>query len=80
MALNFDLTEEQNLTRQATDINFIKLSAADLQSGQEPVYRSRWFVVVLLLPLLFNAGAFLVQRERTRLSVDVVLARSRKAD
>jgi len=32
-----------------------------------------------LLPLLFNAGAFFYQRERARQSVDVILARRRRA-
>jgi hypothetical protein len=70
---------KQNLTRQGTDINFIKLSAADLQPRQEPIYRSAWFYSLVLLPLLFNVGAFLYQRERARQSLDVVLARSRRA-
>jgi hypothetical protein len=71
--------QKQNLTRQGTDINFIKLSGADLQPPQEPLYRSAWFYALAVLPLLFNIGVFLYQRERTRQSMDVVMARSRKA-
>lgn len=70
---------KQNLTRQGTDINFIKLSAVDLRPRRAPIYRSPWFYALVLLPLLFNVGAFLYQRERARQSVDVVLARSRRA-
>lgn len=70
---------KQNLTRQGADINFIKLSGVDLERRQEPIYRSPWFYLLAALPLLFNVGAFLYQRERTRQSGDVVLARSRKA-
>jgi len=71
--------QKQNLTRQGTDINFIKLSGADLRPRQEPLYRSAWFYALAALPLLFNVGVFLYQRERARQSLDVVLARSRKA-
>lgn len=71
--------QKQNLTRQGTDINFIKLSGAELKSRQEPLYRSAWFYALAALPLLFNVGVFLYQREQTRQSMDVVLARSRKA-
>jgi hypothetical protein len=70
---------KQSLTRQGTDINFIKLSGAELQPRQRPVYYSPWFYFLAAMSLLFNAGAFLVQRQRARQSGDVALARSRKA-
>ncbi len=70
---------KQSLTRQGRDINFIKLSAADLSPRQEPISQTRWVIALFVLPLLFNAGVFLYQRERTRQSMDVVLARSRRA-
>ena len=70
---------KQNLTRQGTDINFIKLSGADLEPRRTPIYYSPWFYLLGALPLLFNIGAFLYQRERARQSGDLVLARSRKA-
>jgi hypothetical protein len=68
---------KQSLTRQASDINFIKLSANDLEPRSAPIYRSAWFYVLAGVPLLFNIGAFLYQRERSRETA--VLARSRKA-
>jgi hypothetical protein len=70
---------KQNLTRQGNDIDFIKLAADDLETRREPIYRSFWFYLLAGLPLLFNAGAFLYQRERARESGNVVLARSRRA-
>jgi hypothetical protein len=70
---------KQSLTRQGNDIDFIKLSADDLERRREPIYRSFWFYLLAGLPLLFNAGAFLYQRERARESENIVLARSRRA-
>lgn len=70
--------QKQQLTRQGTDINFIKL-AGDLETPTPPIYRSPWFHVAWLLPLAFHVGAFLVQRERSRRSANLVLAQSRKA-
>jgi len=70
---------KQNLTRQGTDINFIKLAAPDLRSHQAPLYLSAWFALLVALPVLLNVVIFLYQRERARQSADVVLARSRKA-
>ena len=70
---------KQSLTRQASDINFIKLSANDLETRSDPIYRSAWFYVLAGVPLLFNIGAFLYQRERSRETGDAVLARSRRA-
>ncbi len=70
---------KQSVTRQGTDINFIKLSAGDLETRRAPVYQSVWFYVAAAIPLLFNIGAFLYQRERLQQNANVVLARSRKA-
>jgi hypothetical protein len=70
---------KQSLTRQGTDINFIKLSGEELKPQPRPVYYSPWFYLLAAVSLLANAGAFLVQRERARQSGDVALARSRKA-
>jgi BatD DUF11 like domain len=70
---------KQDLTRQGTDINFIKLSANDLETGPAPIYRSLWFYLAAAIPLLFNIGALLYSRERARESENLPLARSRKA-
>ncbi len=70
---------KQNLTRQGTDINFIKLSAGDLHMRQEPTYRMPWLYLLAAIPLAFNVGAYLYQKERSRQSMNVVLTRSRKA-
>jgi hypothetical protein len=70
--------QKQQLTRQGSDINFIKL-AGELERPAPPIYRSPWFHVAWLLPLAFHLGAFLAHRERSRRSADLVLAQSRKA-
>jgi hypothetical protein len=71
--------QKQALTRQGTDINFIKLAGPALEAREQAFYRSPWFYGFGLLPFAFNVGAFLYQRRRSRQSRDVVLTRSRKA-
>jgi hypothetical protein len=71
--------EKQDLIRRGTDINFIKLSAEDLEKTGTPFYRSRWILVLAAIPLLFNAGILVLQRQRSRLSGDARFVRSRKA-
>ncbi len=75
----FSGLSKQNLTRQGTDINFIKLSASDLDTPSEPPYRTAWFYLLAALPVAFNVGSFLLQRERARQSENAVLTRSRRA-
>jgi hypothetical protein len=70
---------KQNLTRQGTDINFIKLEAGDLETRREHAYRGLWFYLLAALPLAFNVGVYLHQRERSKESMNSILARSRKA-
>jgi len=71
--------DKQTLTRQGTDINFIKLAPGDLTAGENAPYRTWWFYVLAAVPLLANAGAYLYQKERFRETQDAVLARSRRA-
>jgi hypothetical protein len=70
---------KQVLTRQGSDINFIKLAADDLSSSGTPLYRSIWFFVAAAIPLAFNVAVVLYRRERSRQAVQVHLVRSRKA-
>ncbi len=70
---------KQNLTRQGTDINFIKLTTDDLKPGQVPPYRLWWFYALAAVPVSFNLGAYLYQRRRVKESGDLAGARSRKA-
>jgi hypothetical protein len=69
---------KQNLTRQGTDINFIKLSADRIAANRAP-YKSVWFYAIALMSVIFNAGAFLYQREISMRSRNAGLFRSRKA-
>jgi hypothetical protein len=71
--------DKQNLTRQGTDINFIKLTTQGLDVSHEPLYRTFWFYLLAALPLAGNVGVFLYQRQRAKESSNVILARSRKA-
>jgi hypothetical protein len=70
---------KQTLTRQGTDINFIKLSAEDLELRHAPIYRTFWFYLLAAIPLAGSLLSLLYQRERSRLSVNAVVVRSRKA-
>jgi hypothetical protein len=70
---------KQNLTRQGSDINFIKLAAGDLDRRGDPIYRSPWLYLLALAPLAFNVGLLIYQRETARQSENVALVRSRKA-
>ncbi len=71
--------DKQNLTRQGTDINFIKLDAGDLQARRGPAYGSLWFYLLAAFPLAFNVGLYFYQKERSKESMNRVLSRSRKA-
>lgn len=66
----------QNLTRQGTDINFIKLSASDMGGSEGPLYRSAWFFLLVLAPIVANLGLLIFQRTKTG---DAALIRSRTA-
>ncbi len=68
-----------DLTRRGTDINFIKLSAGRLISEDAPFYHSFWFYLVAAIPLAFNAGAFLYQRQCAAQAGNRHLIRSRRA-
>jgi len=70
---------KQALTRQGTDINFIKLSDGDLTARREPLYASPGFYLIAALPLFLNGGIFLFQRRRARRSVDGARERIRRA-
>jgi hypothetical protein len=71
--------DKQNLTRRGTDIHFIKLSSSDLEPGRTPVYQTWWFYTLAALPLAFNVGAWLYQKQRALEMGNAALARSRKA-
>jgi len=70
---------KQTLTRQGTDINFIKLSADDLELRHTPIYRTAWFYLLAAIPILGTLLALFVDRKRSRRSVDGSMVRSRKA-
>lgn len=70
---------KQNLTRQARDINFIKLAGGRLRAGARPAYQAPWFYALAALPVLFNIGILLHRRSHARLAANPALVRSRKA-
>jgi hypothetical protein len=72
-------SDKQDLIRQGTDVNFIKLSPGNLERKGPPFYSSLWFYLIAAVPLAFNAGIFLYQRQRSRVSEDAGLLRSQKA-
>jgi tetratricopeptide (TPR) repeat protein len=71
--------DKQNLIRRGTDINFIKLTFSGLEKRDKPFYLSLWLYLIALIPLAFNAGAFLYQRHRSKYAEDADFARNRKA-
>jgi hypothetical protein len=71
--------DKQNLTRRGTDINFIKLSAGSFERPDRPVYETLWFYLLAVLPLAFNAGALIYQRQRSKLEENAELIRTRNA-
>jgi hypothetical protein len=70
---------KQDLMRRGTDINFIKLASGEFEEREAPFYRKSWLYLIIALPLLFNAGVFLFQKQRSRLNENTVFNRSRKA-
>jgi tetratricopeptide (TPR) repeat protein len=72
-------SDKQNLVRRGTDINFIKLTAGDLEKENKPLYRSLWFYLIAAIPLTFNACAFLYQKRRSKCAEDMSVIRNRKA-
>jgi hypothetical protein len=70
---------KQNLTRQGSDINFIKLNPGDLDPAGERIYASAWFYLLAVIPVVFNIAVFFYQREKTRQASDFVFTRRRRA-
>jgi hypothetical protein len=71
--------EKQDLVRRGTDVNFIKLLSGDLAAKAVPLYRSIWFYLIAAIPLALNAGILIYQRQRSMISGNEGLVRSRKA-
>ncbi|HTY64702.1 MAG TPA: BatD family protein [Acidobacteriota bacterium] len=72
-------SDKQNLVRQGTDINFIKMSSGVWEQNGKPLYRSLWLYWIAVVPVLLNAAIFLYRRQRSGNAGNVRLARSRKA-
>jgi hypothetical protein len=72
-------SDKQDLIRRGTDINFIKLSAGDLESTDRPYDHNLWLYLMAAASLVFNAGAFLYQKQRSKLAENEGFVRSRKA-
>lgn len=70
--------EEVALINQ--DIRFIKLNAPEWRRKGGEFYRSGWFSLLWILPLLALAGALGYRRHLDKLSGNVAYARSRRAN
>ena len=68
--------EKQDLVRRGTDINFIKLSADDLE--RTPFRHPYWLFLIAAIPLAFNAGILVYQRQRSKLSAGAIRMRKAK--
>jgi hypothetical protein len=62
------------------DIRFIKLETPEFQRIGSFFYRSPWFVLLLILPLLGVGGAAFYRRQQDKLAGNVAYARSRRAN
>ena len=62
------------------DIRFIKLSSEEFHRIGHYFYRTPWFVLLLILPLLAVGGAFAYQQQQARMAENVAYARSRRAN
>jgi hypothetical protein len=72
-------SEKQDLIRRGTDVNFIKLSPGSLKIKDAPFYRNLHFFLIAAVPLLFNIGAFVYQKQRSRSNESADAVRSRRA-
>jgi hypothetical protein len=70
---------KQDLTRRGNDINFIKLSPGEFEKRRSPFYLNFWLYLAIALPLIFNAGAFVYQKQQSRLNENMIFVRSRQA-
>jgi hypothetical protein len=74
----FDINK-QGLTRQGTDIRFIKLSAGDFEKEDAPFYRKAWIYLLIAFPVILNASALLYRKQQSRFTDNMDVVRSRKA-
>jgi hypothetical protein len=70
---------KQDLVRRGTDINFIKMSAGNLQQSAVPLHRSLWIWILAAIPLSTNIGIFVYQKRQSKLSEHRDVVRSRRA-
>ncbi len=62
------------------DIRFIKLTSEEFFKIGHDFYRTVWFVLLLVLPLLAVGGAFAYQQRQAKMAENVAYARSRRAN
>jgi len=70
---------KQALTRQGSDINFIKLSAGNFGEKSSPFYRKAGFYLVIAFPVFLNMFALLYSRKQSRMNDNIAENRKRKA-
>jgi hypothetical protein len=71
--------DKQDIVRRGTDINFIKLSADNLEPAGTPFYNSIWIFLLAAIPLALNGGVIAYQRQRSKNSENAGAVRSRRA-
>ena len=70
---------KQEVVRRGTDINFIKLSAGDLEVKDAPRFQHWWMYAAAGVPLLWNIGLLIYQKQRAGNSEGAGLARAQTA-
>ena len=71
-------SDKQDLVRRGTDISFVKRSPGNLEKSVSPFHFDVWFYLLAAIPIAFNAGILIYQRQRSRLA-DNGVTRNRKA-
>jgi hypothetical protein len=69
---------KQDLIRRGNDISFIKQSAGSMENGERPPLQNPWFYFLAAIPLAFNAGVFLYQRQRHRFAGGGILRQAKR--
>jgi hypothetical protein len=71
--------DKQDIVRRGTDINFIKLSAGNLEPAATPFSSSIWIFLLAAIPLALNGGVIVYRRQRLKNSENAGALRSRRA-
>ena len=70
---------QQNVVKRGDDISYLKIPSGALSDQSRRLYQSHWLLGIFLLPLLFNVGLLVHNKQQARLHEDLKGFRSRRA-